>query len=348
MTTHTRAIVVEPPHQLGLAEVPVPEVGPGQVLVRIHTGGICGSDLHYYQHGGFGAVRVRQPLVLGHEISGTIAACGPDVSDVAVGARVAVNPSLPCGTCEPCRAGRHHHCTNMRFLGSAMRMPHVQGGFRDLLVCEARQVVPVPDSLSLAEAAMAEPLAVCLHAANRAGEIAGRRVLITGAGPIGLLLVAVCRLQGAARIVVTDRIAHPLRLAGEMGADSVVNVGEDPQALHEWVAANHRFDVHFEASGSAAAMADGMAALGALGVLVVVGQGAEVRLAASDLIAREIDIRGSFRFDGEYRTAVDLLAARRLDIRRMVSATLPAAEYQRAFDLALDKSQSAKVQLSFA
>jgi L-idonate 5-dehydrogenase len=144
--------------------------------VRIEAGGICGSDLHYYLHGGFGTVRVREPMILGHEIAGTVAAIGGEVSRVAVGDRVAVNPSHPCGHCRYCRMGLQQHCTEMRFFGSAMRFPHVQGGFREQLVVGEDQAVKLPKHVPAALAAFAEPLAVCLHAVKRAGPLVGNRV----------------------------------------------------------------------------------------------------------------------------------------------------------------------------
>ncbi len=348
MTSATRAIIASGPHDLRVGEVPVPELGPGQVLVRIHTGGICGSDLHYYQHGGFGTVRIKSPLVLGHEIAGTVAAVAAGVTHVAAGDRVAVNPSLPCGQCAPCLSGHRNHCTDMLFLGSAMRNPHVQGGFRDWLVCAAEQAIPLPANLSFAEAALAEPTAVCLHALARAGDLTGRRVLVTGAGPIGMLMVAVCRMAGAAFIAVTDRIAMPLDMATRTGADIALNVGDNPEAIADWVAANQRFDVHLEASGSPIATLGGIAALGPLGISVLIGQGAEVLLQVSSLIRHEIDLRGSFRVDREYQQAIDYLAAGRLDVAHIITATLPAARSIEAFDLALDKSRSVKVQLEFS
>lgn len=348
MTQATRAIIASGPHDLRIGEVPVPDLGPGQVLVRIHTGGICGSDLHYYQHGGFGTVRIKSPLVLGHEIAGTVAAVGEGVTHVAAGDRAAVNPSLPCGKCEQCRSGHRNHCTDMLFLGSAMRNPHVQGGFRDLLVCASEQAIPLPSNLSFAQAALAEPTAVCLHALARAGDLVGRRVLVTGAGPIGMLMVAVCRMAGAAFIAVTDRIPMPLDMARRTGADLALNVGDNPQAIADWVAANQRFDVHFEASGSPFATLDGVAALGPLGICVLIGQGAEVQLQVSSLIRHEVDMRGSFRFDREYQMAVDYLGSGRLDVAHIVTATLPASRGIEAFELALDKSRSVKVQLEFS
>lgn len=232
-------------------------------------------------------------------------------------------------------------------MGSAMRSPHVQGGFRDLLVCSASQAHKVPDHLSFGQAALAEPTAVCLHALSRAGDLVGKRVLITGAGPIGLLMVAVCRLAGAAQIVITDRLANPLEVAKATGADAAINVVDAADGLASWTERNGRFGVHFEASGSGSALIDGISALAPRGISVLIGQGAEVPLQISNLIGREIEMRGSFRFDREFGVALDHLANSRLSVSHLITATLPASQAVRAFDLALDKQASVKVQLDF-
>jgi L-idonate 5-dehydrogenase len=175
-----KAVVIHAPHDLRIDEAAVPAVGPNQVKVRIRAGGICGSDLHYYHHGGFGTVRLRQPMILGHEIAGEVMEIGAGVTRVAPGDRIAVNPSQPCGHCKFCLEGLANHCLDMRFYGSAMRNPHMDGGFREVLVCSEAQAVKLPDGLSMEIAAFAEPLSVCLHAARQAGPLLGKRVLVTG------------------------------------------------------------------------------------------------------------------------------------------------------------------------
>ena len=162
-----KAVVLHPPHDLRIDDMQPTLPGPSQVRIRVHNGGICGSDLHYYHHGGFGTVRVREPIVLGHEMAGIVETVGPGVTAVKPGDRVAINPSLPCNTCKYCLEGAQQHCLDMRFSGSAMRMPHVQGGFRQLLVCDQSQAIPA--DMPLERAAFAEPLSVCLHAIRQAG-----------------------------------------------------------------------------------------------------------------------------------------------------------------------------------
>lgn len=341
------AVVIHAAHDLRVEPHAAPDPGPGEVRLRIGRGGICGSDLHYYHAGGFGTVRVRQPMVLGHEVAGTVEAIGPGVTHVAPGDDVAVNPSLPCGTCTQCQAGRPIHCTEMRFLGSAMRMPHVQGAFRSAFTCEAARAVKLPPGLSVERAAFAEPLSVCLHAASQAGPLLGARVLVTGAGPIGVLCVAVARLAGAREIVATDLVPEPLGIARAMGADRTHALQAEPDALAAYAAGKGHFDVAFEASGAGAALVGALAAIRPGGTVVQVGVGGEAAVPLSALVAREARLVGTFRFHAEFAHAVEVLAAGRLDPTPMLTAVVPAAEAVRAFDLASDRRRAMKVQLAF-
>jgi L-idonate 5-dehydrogenase len=343
-----RAVVVHGRHDLRIEDVPSQDLQPTDVRIRVAAAGICGSDLHYYHHGRIGTIELKEPMVLGHELAGTVVEIGPEVTGIAPGARVAVDPSRPCGTCAFCLAGQPRHCVDMRFLGSAMRFPHVQGGFREDIVVDWRQAVPVADTVSLAEAAMAEPLAVCLHAAGRAGPLLGRRVLVTGCGPIGVLCVAVARAAGAAEIVATDLHDGPLVIAARMGAMRTVNVAASPDGLDDHAAGRGRFDVMLEASGAGAALRMALPLLRPGAVLVQVGMAGELSLPFNILVAKEIELRGTFRFDTEFRLAVELIEHGTLDLRPLLTRTLPVAEARQAFDLASDRSTAMKVQLDFA
>ncbi|KAB0677240.1 L-idonate 5-dehydrogenase [Aureimonas leprariae] len=342
-----KAVVIHAPGDLRIDEVGEEPVGTGEVRVRIAAGGICGSDLHYFRHGGFGAVRLKAPMILGHEIAGVVAECGAGVAALRVGQTVAVNPSLPCEACEYCRKGLQNHCLDMRFLGSAMRWPHVQGGFRETLVCRETQAVPVPDGVSPAEAAFAEPLAVALHAMSRAGPLVGRRVLVTGSGPIGVLVAAAARRAGAGEIVVTDVLDAPLAFAARVGADRTLDVAAEPDALAAFAAGKGTFDIMFEASGSGAAIVPGLAALKPRGVLVLVGQGGEAALPVSLVVTKEIELRGAFRFHEEFATAVSFIARRLVDVAPLLTGTVGVADARQAFELAGDKRRAMKVQLGF-
>src|SRR4051812_19587754 len=342
-----RAAVLHAAKDLRIEEVAGPSLGPCEVEVRIEAGGICGSDLHYYYDGGFGTVRLREPMILGHEIAGTLARVGPEVASVKAGQRVAVNPSRPCGACRYCREGLQQHCLNMLFYGSAMRFPHVQGGFRDVLVCDEAQAVPVPAAMSAAQAAFAEPLAVCLHAVNRAGPLLGKRVLVTGAGPIGALTVIAARRAGALDIVATDLADAPLAAAKRVGADAAVNVGEK-DALTRYGSDKGYFDVMFEASGNAAALAGGLAVVRPTGVVVQIGiAGGEMTVPMNMAVAKEIELRGTFRFHEEFALAVALIGGGLVDVMPLLTETIPLAQANEAFALAADRSKAMKVQLAF-
>lgn len=342
------ALVIHAPGDLRIEDVPTADLGPGQVKVRIRTGGICGSDLHYYQHGGFGTIRLQQPMVLGHEVAGIVDAVYDDVHTIKPGTRVAVNPSHPCGECRFCQMGLQNHCLDMRYFGSAMRMPHVQGIFRQELVVGVSQAYPLADTVTDAEGAMAEPLAVALHAVNRAGPLLGRKVLVTGCGPIGAMLAIAARRAGASTIVATDVVDQTLRKVQKLGVDEVINVGSEPETLSRFGKDKGQFDVMFEASGNDRAMRAGFEVLRPRGVLIQVGlSGNELTLPFNMVVAKEFDIRGAFRFHEEFAVAVDLINKGLVDLKPLVSATLPYRDAGRAFALAADRSQSMKVILNF-
>jgi L-idonate 5-dehydrogenase len=341
------ALVIHAAGDLRVESVATPELQGAQLRVRVRCGGICGSDLHYYQHGGFGTVRVKEPMVLGHEVAGVIDAIGPAATGFAVGDRVAISPSRPCGLCRFCQLGLQNHCLDMRYYGSAMRTPHVQGAFRQQIVIEPHQAHRLADSVSDHEGAMAEPLAVALHAVNRAGPLLGRQVLVTGCGPIGALLVIAARRAGATRIVATDIAPFTLRKALAVGADEALNVAEQPDALAQYSADKGQFDVLLEASGNERALRGAFDALRPRGVIVQVGLGGEMSLPMNAIVAKEFDLRGAFRFHEEYATAVALLNSGLVDVKPLISATMPYRDAGRAFALAADRSQAMKVLLSF-
>ena len=341
-----KAVTIHAAHDLRIAEAEPAPMGPRGVRVRIRAGGICGSDLHYYQHGGFGTIRIREPLIPGHEIAGEVAEIGAEVTRVRVGDAVAVNPSNPCGHCEYCMAGQPRHCLEMLFYGSAMRFPHVQGGFRESLVCTEAQAVPLPPGLSISHAAFAEPLAVCLHAGNQAGPLLGRRVLVTGAGPIGALCIMVARHAGAREIVATDLADATLAIARRIGADHAINTRTDPAGLDRFNAGKGTFDTVFEASGSGQALAAALQAARPGAVVVQVGIGGEVPVPLNVVVAKEIQLRGTFRFDREFEHAVAVLGAGSFDVAPLLTEVVPIDEARRAFDLAGDRSRAMKVQLA--
>lgn len=341
------AAVLHAPRDLRIEEVADAAPGPGEVAVRVRAGGICGSDLHYYLDGGFGAIRLREPMILGHEIAGEITATGPGVTAVRPGDRVAVNPGVACGTCRFCLAGHPNQCLDMRFYGSAMRVPHVQGGFRQQLVCKETQAVRLPADMAPETAAFAEPLAVCLHAARQAGPLQGRRVLVSGTGPIGALAILVARHGGAREVVATDLSPAPLAIARRIGADAAFDLRAEPDALDRFGADKGTFDVVFEASGSGAALAGVLRAARPGATIVQIGTGGDIPLPLSVLVAKEITLRGTFRFNEEFTWAAEFLASGAIRVDPLLTEVVPVREATRAFDLATDRSRAMKVQLAF-
>ncbi|KIT15153.1 L-idonate 5-dehydrogenase [Jannaschia aquimarina] len=338
-----QALVLHAPGDLRLEERPAGDPGPGQVRVRMAVGGICGSDLHYFNHGGFGAVRLREPMILGHEVAGHVEALGERVEGLSVGQLVAVSPSRPCGCCAWCLEGAPNHCENMRFYGSAMPFPHIQGAFREVLVADATQCVPA-DGLSAAEAAMVEPLAVCLHAMRRAGEMLGRAVLVTGCGPIGILSILAARRAGADLIVATDLEDLPLRMAREAGADVAIRASE---GLDAYAGGKGRFDVLFECSGAEPALRAAIPAMRPRGVVVQLGLGGDMNVPLQAMTAKELSLRGSFRFHEEFATGVSLMRKGLIDVRPYVTATYGMADAAAAFAAAGDRAAGIKTQIAF-
>jgi L-idonate 5-dehydrogenase len=332
---------------LRLVERELPQLAPGMVRVRFGAGGICGSDMHYYRHARTGDFVVTSPLVLGHEIAGEIIEIAGNAPGLKAGDRVAVNPSRWCGGCKPCREGRPNLCENIFFMGSASKTPHMQGGFASVFDAVPAQCVKIPDHVSYQAAALAEPLAVCLHAVARAGDVSGKNAVLFGSGPIGLLTMLAARRAGIAEITVVDIAAAPLAFASRLGADHVVDISGGDDALKAHAAA-HPFDVAFEVSGTAAGLASAIGAVRRGGIVVQIGNlpGGQIAVPANAVMAKEIDLRGSFRFGMEFMTAVELIANGSVDVLSLVTAQRPLAGAPDAVRLALDRSQSVKVVLT--
>lgn len=343
-----RAVVIHAAQDLRIEEhsgAPAPDVG--EVRINMAVGGICGSDLHYYSHGGFGAVRLRQPMVLGHEVSGHIAAVGDGVTALVAGQLVAISPSRPCATCHYCLRGQPNHCENMRFYGSAMPYPHIQGAFSQQLIVDASQCVPA-NGLSPEVAAMAEPLAVCLHAIRQAGDLVGKTVLVTGCGPIGALTILAARRAGAAKIVVTDLSDYTLSIARKCGADVVLNLASDGDSLSSFTLGKGQIDVQFECSGAPAALASGIAALRPKGTLVQVGIGGDMSIPMQTVTAKELTLCGSFRFHSEFAIAVEMMQKGLIDVTPLMTHKFSLDNAVDAFEMAKNRSQAMKVQIDLS
>ena len=343
------SVVIHSPHDLRLGSMDSPGVPEDHAAtVRIDKGGICGSDLHYYHHGGFGTVKIREPMVLGHEVAGTVVAVGKAVDNFALNDKVAVNPSMPCNQCAYCRANMRNQCTDMRFFGSAMRFPHQQGLFRQKINLPAEQLVRLSAQTSMEHAACSEPLAVCLHAVRQAGPLSGKKVLVSGCGPIGCLTIMAAQHSGAHWITASDLSQPPLDIAVQAGANAVIDVARDASVFQKLYENKGTQDVVFECSGSPKALANAFEAVKPGGTIVTVGLGGNGELPLSLAVTKEIKMVGSFRFDPEFKQAVELIDRGIIDVTPLISAVLPVQEARAAFDLASDRSRSMKVQLDFS
>ncbi|MFG6444121.1 zinc-binding dehydrogenase [Microbacterium sp. P07] len=314
----------------------LPEPGEGEVRLRVRYVGICGSDLHYHFHGANGEYAVKEPLTPGHELSAVV---DLDPSGtLEPGTAVTVHPARFGAA----RAGLENH-PHLRpggdYLGSAAGFPHRQGAASEYLLVEAPMIRVLPSSLPLERAALAEPLAVALHAVSLAGGVAGRRALVIGAGPIGLLVVAALHRAGAAAIGVADVREEPLERAASLGASEPSLVGRD-------AIADESFDVVFECSGVASALTQAVRAVGRTGLIVQVGMlpNAEIGVNLAPMLAKEVILRGAFRFSAEIDEAIAMLAeSDALD--PVITHVIPAADAENAFRIARNSSESAKVLL---
>jgi len=335
-----RAIVVHAAHEIRVDDLLVPDPGEGEVRLRMTHGGICGSDLHYYLEGRVGNFVLREPLVLGHEVVGVV---DLDPSGaLAAGTSVAIHPATPCWTCPECEAGRPNICRNALYLGSAASDPQTPGGFVEQLVVRADQLRRLPEGLDLSRAVLAEPLAVALHALNRAGDLTGKSLLVSGAGPIGALVVAGAAARGVMDITATDLEDGPLAVARKVGATRTIRVDQEqvPDAC---------FDVAIEASGAPAGLSTAIAAVRRGGTVVQLGSlpGGSLSVVLAALVGREIELRGAFRFTDEIDEALELLA-RDDRFEQVVTHRFDMDDVVSAMDVARDAGQSSKVVLELS
>jgi L-iditol 2-dehydrogenase len=323
--------VLYAPHDLRIEQRAVPIPSTGEVLIRILSVGVCGSDVHYYEHGRIGDFVVRSPLVLGHESSGQIVEVGKGVSPARVGERVAIEPGEPCGRCDQCRAGRYNLCADIKFHGT----PPVDGTLAEFVAVKSDLAYRVPDEISDNAAALLEPLSVGIWANRKAGTQIGTSLLIAGAGPIGLVTTKVARAMGAVRITVTDVNRNRLSTALASGATEIAVPGTDDVGAE--------FDAFIACSGSPAAIDSGVRSVRSAGTVVLVGMGAdELRLPLGVIQQRELLITGTFRYANTWPTAIALAASGRVSLDDLVTGEYGLADVEQALTAGRDP-QSVKV-----
>jgi len=308
-----RAAVLRAQGELVVEQRPRPAPGPGEVLVQVRSVGICGSDTHYYEHGRIGRFVVESPMVLGHESAGVVTAVGDGVAGDRVGQRVSIEPGVPDGTCVHCLAGRYNLCPGMRFFAT----PPIDGALAEYVVVHEAFAHPVPDAMTDDTAALLEPLSVGVWASQKARVTAGSRVLVTGAGPIGLVALQCALAFGATEVVVSDVNPRRLELATALGATRVVDAAREQLTDLGIVP-----DVLIECSGNARATLGGLAALDRAGRAVLVGMGSdELSLPVPLVQERELELTGTFRYANTWPTAIALVSSGRVDLDRLVTAT---------------------------
>ena len=332
---------------LRVEERPVPELSPGKVLLRIRRAGICGTDVHYFEEGRFGQFAMSAPFILGHEITGEVVAVADGVTQPTVGQRVVVNPAWQCGQCDYCRSGRGNLCRRVRMLGSASTKPPTNGAFSEYLLIAAEQCFPIPARVDDGLAAMMEPFAVALHALRRAGLVAGKQVIVTGGGPIGLLTVIAARAYGATTIALSDPVAERRQMALTLGADRALDPTE--AAFKDQVAAltGDGFDLLFEASGAPPALKQAFEVVRRGGTIVQIGvfSAPEIALPINQLLVRELQFVGSFRYGNVWEEAIRLVASGRVNLQPLISRVFPLRQAAEALALAGAKTGVVKVQL---
>lgn len=300
----------------------IPNLDADQVLVQVAAVGVCGSDIHYYQHGKIGPFVVEQPLILGHELSGTIAAVGSAVDPARIGQRVAVEPQRPCGACKMCDQGRYNLCPQMEFFAT----PPIDGAFCEYVAIQSKFAYEIPDSISFNAAALIEPLSVAIWALKRAEIKAGSKVLIAGAGPIGVIVAQTASAIGAGEVIVTDISPERLAFVAEHGATRVINVANE--TLDGLVV-----DIFIDASGSAPAVYSGIKAVGPAGYAILVGMGNDdVTLPISHIQNNEIWVSGIFRYIDTWPLGIEMLASGKVDLDVLVTSTFGLGQVEEALN----------------
>lgn len=337
------AVVAHAADDLRIEDIGAPMARPDDAVIDVAFGGVCGSDLHYWRHGAAGASVLREPMILGHEVSGVVTVAAADGSGPAVGTPVAVHPLTAHGDGRtPWPAEHPNLAPASTYLGSAMHLPHTQGAFARRVALPARMLHALPTGLDLRTAALAEPAAVAWHGVRRAGDVRGRSVVVIGAGPIGQLVAAVAQREGATSVTVTDLQQLPREIAEARGILSI-----DARAENE-ISELHA-DVVIESSGTVPGLAAAVSAAVRGGVVVMLGlqRGGDVPAPMATAITRELTLRGSFRFGAEFDEVIAALADGSLDVRGIISHVLPVDDALEAFARAADPASSCKVLIDF-
>jgi len=338
-----KAAMLKSPGHIEMEEIQVPKINGNDVLVKVMAVGVCGSDIHYYEHGRIGNYVVEYPMILGHECAGIVVDIGPDVKTLKVGDRVAVEPGVTCGLCEYCKSGRYNLCPKVEFLAT----PPIDGAFVQYIKHREDFLFKIPDSLSFEEAALIEPYSVGIHAAKRLQIKAGSTVAIMGMGPIGLTAVAAVKAFGVSQIIVTDLEENRLEAAKKLGADIAINVRTlDANQMIKEVTEGKGVDAAFETAGNPKALQSALKALKRGGKLAIIGlpAQAEIGLNIPFISEYEAEIHGIFRYANTYPQGIKFLSSGKSGLKSLITDRYPLEQTQEAMERArTNKAGSLKV-----
>lgn len=348
MNSLMTAAVLHGPKDIRIESYRVPELRSGKVLLKTRRVGVCGSDLHYFQHGFCGAFVPSRPFVLGHEFTAEVVAAADDVGTVKAGQRVVVNPARSCGCCGYCRAGRQNLCQRITMLGSASTTPPTDGALAEFVAVYADQCFVLPEQIDDGLGAMIEPFAVALHAIKQAGPISGRQILITGAGTIGSLLATAARAFGAVPVGITDTVESRRKKAEEAGVDAVFNPLLPDMAQRVRNVSGNGFDVIFEASGSPVALRGAFDFVRPGGTIVQIGTigTAEIPIPVDKILTKEITLVGSMRYGDVFEEAIRLVSSGRVNLAPFIEEVLPFSDCTSALSEANNRAKNLKIQIA--
>ncbi|MEK3890477.1 NAD(P)-dependent alcohol dehydrogenase [Bacillus sp. FSL K6-3431] len=340
-----KAAVLNKPQSIEIKEITIPEPKSNEALLKVHCIGICGSDLHYYEHGRIGRYVVEKPIILGHEVSGTVVKVGSEVTDLKVGDRVAVEPGIPCGQCEYCRSGRYNLCDEVEFMAT----PPFDGAWAEYVTVRSDFLFKLPDHVSYEEGALIEPLSVGFHAMRRGKVGPGDRLIITGLGPIGLLTIEAAKMFGVTEIYGSDVVGFRRELAMQMGAKGVIDPSKGfVQDQLEELSGEKGLDVLIETSGNAHAISETIKLVKRGGRIVYVGLpiADSIPMDMTWMIDAELDMVGVFRYVNTYSDAINSLGHPTVDLEKVITDRYSLDDIQKAIDVALtEKDKSIKVMI---
>ena len=345
MTTQLMdAAVMDKPMSIAIKQIEIPVPKEDEALVKVYCIGVCGSDVHYYEHGKIGRYIVEKPIILGHELAGEVVQVGEQVTNVSVGDRVAVEPGVTCGRCEHCKSGRYNLCPEVVFMAT----PPVDGAWAEYVTVRSDFLFKLPDTMSYEEGALLEPLSVGFHAMKRGRVTAADRLFISGLGPIGLLAAQSAQLLGVTEIYATDVLPFRQSLAKEMGITVIDPSKENVKARIEDLTEGKGIDVIVETSGNARAISDTVNLVKRGGRIVYVGMPVadEVPINMNQLIDSELDVYGIFRYVNTYPAAIQALSRSNVDITKVITHKVSLKNIEEGIDIArLQKDTSIKVMI---